>query len=395
MDFSSFFSRKDKKNPASVSATAAVKPKSKEQAIAEIHQAPLTEQQFEPGVAQGNIVVTEIESNFSPGVEDAAMLYANGRIDEAINLLKLFIVQSPQEDSLWLMLFDLYWVVRQQQEFERLAIDYAVKREKSPPVWLGEQKPDSVQLPVRANKKLTAERQLFSLKGRLDPHMADRIKLLQEAANGGVLQLDLSGITEVSPEGCKLLQTALAKLQKQQSKLQIASGALVGLLQQYIGRSEGNTPEQWLLLLQLYQLQGKQLEFEDLAVAFAVHFELSPPSWEAPAQVAQVVAVAPEAEKSVDAESCYFKMKGTINSASASAFSELKPFAVAHKEIIIDFFEVDRVEFASVGLLMDALMALIPSGKKVAIVGSNMMVYVLLVVMGIDQMAQIAPRRLN
>ena len=395
MDFSSFFSRKDKKPPAHVSATPAVKPKSKEQVIAEIHEAPITEQQFEPGISQGNIVVTEIESNFAPGIEDAAMLYANGRIEEAINLLKLFIVQSPQEDSLWLMLFDLYWVVRRQQEFEKLAIEYAVKREKSPPVWLGERVADREETPVRVNKKAAAEGQLFSLKGRLDPHMADRIHLLETAASGSVVQLDLSGITEVSAEGCTLLQTALAKLQKRQSRLQIASGALVGLLQQYIGRDEGNTPEQWLLLLQLYQLQGRQVEFEDMAVAFAVHFELSPPSWEAPTQIAQLVAVDQEEEKALDTESSCFKMRGTINSSSAAVFNELKPFAEAHKEIVIDLFEVDRVEFASVGLLMDALMALIPSGKKVAIIGSNMMVYVLLVVMGIDQMAQLAPRRLN
>lgn len=395
MDFSSFFSRKDKKPSAHVSATSAVKPKSKEQVIAEIDEKPITEQQFESGIAQGNIVVTEIESNFAPGVEDAAMLYANGRIEEAINLLKLFIVQSPQEDSLWLMLFDLYWVVRRQQEFEQLAMEYAVKREKSPPVWLGGHATVAQENPVRANKKTTAEGQLFSLKGRLDPHMADRIHLLETAATGSVVQLDLSGITEVSPDGCALLQTALAKLQKQQSKLQIASGALVGLLQQYIGRAEGNTPEQWLLLLQLYQLQGRQVEFEDLAVAFAVHFELSPPSWEAPTQIAQIVAVEPEEEKASDPESSCFKIRGTINNSCVMVFNELKSFSEAHKEIVIDLFEVDRIEFASVGLLMDSLMALIPSGKKVAIIGSNMMVYVLLVVMGIDQMAQLAPRRLN
>ncbi len=395
MDFSSFFSRKDKKNPVSVSGNQAVKPKAKEQAIAEIHQAPLTEQQFEPGVAQGNIVVTEIESNFAPGLEDAAMLFANGSFDEAIDLLKLFVHQFPDEDSLWLMLFDLYWVVRRQQEFEQLALDYALKREKSPPVWLGGRDADEPPISTATHKKPSSEGQLFSLKGRLDQHMADRILLLQEAARRGVLQLDLSGITEVTPEGCLLLQAALVKLQKQRSKLQIASGALVGLLQQYVARAQGNTPEEWLLLLQIYQLQGKQIEFEDMAVAFAVHFELSPPSWEAPMQVAQVVAVAAEPENGAAAENQAFKLKGTINSASAQTLQELKAFAAAHSEVVVDLSEVDRIEFASVGLLMDALMALIPTGKKVSIIGSNMMVYVLLVVMGMDQMAQIASRRLN
>ena len=393
LDFSSFFSRKDKKKPEPLQVMEAVKPKTKQQVIAAIHDDPLEEQSFEHTLIRDDIVVTEIESSFAPGVEDAAMLYANGRTDEAINHLKMFIHRTPEEESLWLMLFDLYWVSQQQQEFEKLAMEYAVKFEKSPPVWV------ACGLPKFTNTGkpapvVTSDGQLFSLKGRLDQHMADRIHLLQEAASKGAIQLDLSGITEVMPEGCILLQVALVKLQKQRSKLQIASGALIGLLQKYVADAASGATEPWLLLMQLYQLQGKQTEFEDLAIAFAVHFELSPPSWEAPSQVAQVVAVASEPEVPVmPAESNVFKMSGAITSASAAVFDEFKQFASAHPEIELDMLEVDRVEFASVGLFMDALMALIPTGKNVTISGTNMMVCVLLSVMGVDQMAKITSRK--
>ncbi len=396
MDFSSFFSRKDKKKPESVPVSEAVKPKTKEQVIAAIHEAPLTEQRFENPPATEDIVVTEIESSFAPGIEDAAMLYANGRTEEAINVVKMFIQQSPDEDSLWLMLFDLYWVSQQQQEFEQLAMEYAVKREKSPPVWISGAVCKVPGTPGSAGKVQVPDGQLFSLKGRLDQHMADRIQLLLEAASKGGIQLDLSGITEVTPEGCTLLQAALVKLQKQQSRLQIASGALVGLLQQYIANVKDSAPEQWLLLMQLYQLQGKQVEFEDLAIAFAVHFELSPPSWEAPKQVAQVVAEAIEPQLPVaHHESDVFRMSGTITSASTAVFDEFKRFAENHPATELDMFDVDRIEFASVGLFMDALMALIPSGRHVTITGANMMVCVLLTVMGVDQMAKIIPRKLG
>lgn len=394
MDFSSFFSRKDKKNPEP-RIVEANKPKTKEQVISSIHEKPLTEQNFVRSLIKGDIVVTENESGFAPGIEDAAMLYANGRSEEAINLVKVFIQQSPEEESLWLMLFDLYWVSQQQQAFEQLAIEYAVKHEKSPPVWL---KGDGYKVIVnagKANRTLTADGQLFSLKGRLDQHMAERIQLLQEAASKGAIQLDLSGITEVSADGCTLLQAALVKLQKQQYQLQIASGALVGLLQKYATDTSDSAPEPWLLLMQLYQLQGKQIEFEDLAIEFAIHFELSPPSWEAPKQVARAVVheIAPDAPVS-NTENNIFKMAGAITSASAPVFDEFKKFAVHHAVIELDMCEVARVEFASVGLFMDALMALIPSGKNVTISGANMMVCVLLTVMGVDQMAQIRPRKL-
>lgn len=395
MDFSSFFSRKDKKRPEP-RIVEANKPKTKEQVISSIHEKPLTEQNFEHSPIKDDIVVTENGSGFAPGIEDAAMLYANGRSEEAINLVKMFIEQSPNEESLWLMLFDLYWASQQQQAFEQLAMEFAVKHEKSPPVWI---QGDGFKLNANAGKTKrasTGEGQLFSLKGRLDQNMADRIGLLQEAASKGAIQLDLSGITDVSADGCTLLQAALAKLHKQQYQLQIASGALIGLLQKYATDTPDSVPETWLLLMQLYQLQGKQIEFEDLAIEFAIHFELSPPSWEAPNQFVQPLVheeIAQE-EPGSNSENNIFKMAGTITSASAPVFDEFKEFAVNHPVIEIDMFDVERVEFASVGLFMDALMALIPSGKNVTISGANMMVCVLLTVMGVDQMAIIQPRKL-
>ena len=36
----------------------------------------------------------------------------------------------------------------------------------------------------------------------------------------------------------------------------------------------------WLLLFELYILEGKMAEFEDLGLEYAVAFEMSPPSWE-------------------------------------------------------------------------------------------------------------------
>lgn len=394
MNFSSFFTRKDKKQAPIVKAAAAVKPKTKEEVIAAINDAPITEQNFEHTLVRDDIVVTEMGSGFAPGIEDAAMLYANGRSDEAINLLKMLMYRTAEEESLWLMLFDLYCVCQQQQEFEKLALEYAVKHEKSPPIWLANREIQTANTTGKNSKAVVTDGQLFSLKGRLDQHMADRIKLLQEAANKGGIQLDLSGIAEVTAEGSLLLQEALVKLQKQQCKLQIASGALIGLLQHCVANADNSVPEQWLLLMQLYQLQGKQTEFEDLAIDFAVHFELSPPSWEEPKQIAQVVMLAVEPEATSNAsEMQAFKMSGTITSASAAVFEEFKQFAATHQEIELDMLDVDRVEFASVGLFMDALMALIPTGKRVTITGVNMMVFVLLTVMGVDQMAAIVSRR--
>jgi len=185
----------------------------------------------------------------------------------------------------------------------------------------------------------------------------------------------------------------LAQLQKKRAQLQIASGALISLLQQHTGDVAQHEPAHWLLLLQLYQVQGKQDEFEDLAVDYAVRFEVSPPSWETPAEVAQSIAPVALAEAAESASANAFAMHGVINGGSTALFDEFRAFTAARKEVELDLADVQRVEFASVNLFMEALMHLLQAGKRVRIVGGNEMVNVVLIVMGVDEMAEVVRRK--
>lgn len=391
MDFFGIFKSKNNEVVA-VPEVKVVKPKTKEQAIADIHATTLTVERFNSEMDYGSIEVTEMISQFPDGVEDAAMLYANGRTVDAVNTTKALLQSVPSEEIYWFLLFNLYEANQQKQDFEQLALEYVQQFEKSPPGWRACVEVYLVKR-VDAQQTQDTQGQLFSLKGCLDRQMTERIGLLQEAASKGAIQLDLSGIADVTPEGAQLLQMALAKLQKQQANLQIASGAFVSLLQHYTQQPDSASTEPWLLLLQLYQLQGKQTEFEDLAVEFAVHFELSPPSWEAPKQAVVVIAAALVADKSLEKRAA-FRMSGTINSASAAVFEAFKQYALKQgDEVKLDMHDVDRIEFASVSLFMDSFMALIPLGKQVVIIDANMMVRVLLTTMGVDQMATIVPRK--
>ena len=373
MDFSFF--RKDK--------PAAAKKTGKAEAIADINLAPLTEERFDTVVAHGGIEVVETGAQLAPGIEEAAMLYASDRAAEAVSVLKNHLTS----DAHWRMLFDLYRVTRQQPAFEQLALDYAVKCETSPPVW---EDPHSPATPPAAKAAASAGGQMFSLKGTLDQGSADRIQLLIDAAAQGAIQLDLSSINALTPAGCSLLKNALAKLQKKSAQLQIASGALISLLQRAIHDPAQPDPAYWLLLLQLYQMQGKLAEFEDLAVDYAVNFEVSPPSWETPRAVAQAMA-APPAEAAVEADA--YAMHGVITGASAAAFAQLLAFAAPHQDIALDLSAVSRIEFGSVNLFLDALMGLMQAGKRVRIINGNEMVNVVLIVMGVDQMAEIIHRK--
>lgn len=379
-----------------MAAPVLAKPKGRELAIAQIEQEPIIEQSFDLESPDTLIEVTEIAANFPPGVEDAAILYANGRGSDAVDLLQMFLLQKPEEDILWLLLFDLYQISHQKDAFEQLALDYAIKREKSPPAWRERTistPPNGKQAAVvTTTRPASNSGQLFSLKGALDEHMDDRLRLMLESAKSGTMQLDLSGIQSATPQGCRALQSALQDLQRRQVHLQLASGALIGLLQQYIEKKEQLAPEYWLLLMQLYQMQGKMAEFEDTAIDYAMQFEVSPPSWEHPKQPVQIVAQPEAAEKNElqpkpDANT--FSLHGVIGSKSISLLNSFKEFSLLRNEITLDMSDVERIEFSSVSILMDALMQLSVKGKQITIVHANMLIYVLLVVMGIDQIVTV------
>ncbi len=390
MSLVSLFSRR--KKDTEVSEPRLVKPKGREQAIAEINAQPIEEQHFDDDTLTSSIEVTEIQSNFIPGLEDAAILYANGRIDDAANLLQTFLQQTPEQEDLWQMLFDLYLAVDDHEHFDQLALEYTIKREQSPPAWRSRLL--SADLSGKEATDKTSRGQLFSIKGRLDQAQADRIALLVQAA-GGQIQLDLSGIVELTPEGCRLLKQALAVLQKRHTRLQLASGALIGLLQKYVARTENRDEAWWLLLLELYQLQGRQAEFDDLAVDYAVTFGISPPSWEGEKKLASVQEIPPAlAEAEIHGgEGDSYALNGVLGSRAAMEIAALREFAATRGNIEIDMSNVPRVEFAYVSVLMDTLMSLGRQQHQITIVNCNFMVYVLLVVMGVDQIASVSRRK--
>jgi anti-anti-sigma regulatory factor len=86
-------------------------------------------------------------------------------------------------------------------------------------------------------------------------------------------------------------------------------------------------------------------------------------------------------------------MQGVITGASANMFAEFQGFARQHKEVALDLSAVPRIEFGSVNLFMEALMGLLQAGKRVRIINGNEMVNVVLIVMGVDQMAEIIRRK--
>ena len=323
------------------------------------------------------IVVEETSGAPQSPVDEAAILYASGQADMAERLLKDIL--ATDDRRAWHMLFDLYCIQSRDKEFDQLALDYAMRFETSPPVW-------QKMAGNGAVKPQQAQAASLELPGLLDKNAAATLREGVAATDKkAVVRIDFSHIAMVDESGANECAQILAAARKAKRKLQVSGvDTLIALLQD-LNRATHSRAVHWLLLLELYQTLGQQDNFEDLAVDYAVRFEVSPPSW-SEVQAAEVVQAAP-AEPRDDA----LMLSGEITPANDSALQQFGSYAATHNDVLVDLSQVTRVDYGSVSQFISVLMQCLGSGKAITLRGHNALIHELFRVMGIDQLAQLIP----
>jgi anti-anti-sigma regulatory factor len=329
----------------------------------------------------------QIEADVDPieaDVEQAAVLYANAQDEAARALLEeaVHAHQAGPGERLWWMLFDLYRLSGQKAPFEALEIDFARAFEKSPPLWR-----DRSQGPAAAGRTQSAGSALF--KGDLTGDNAAAFAAIRQAlAKHPTLRLDLSKVKTFDAAGVDRLLAELSQAHKSKGEIElVGSGHLAALLESRIETGRAVDAEYWLFLLELYQLQGRQEDFEELAINYAVTFEMSPPSW-APKRVA-AVAPPPAPVKPATAEPASVNAYVLHGDIKASRFADLPAFAEVHDPVLIDCAGVTRMDFISAGALLNVLSAVRRAGKQVVFRHPNHLVAELFGVVGLKAIAAI------
>jgi ABC-type transporter Mla MlaB component len=323
------------------------------------------------------IVVQETSSAPESPVDEAAILYASGQADEVEKLLRGVLASGDRRA--WHMLFDLYCLQNREKDFEQLALDYAMRFETSPPLWQ--------KMAVSAAKPQQAEAASLELSSLLDKAAAATLREGVEATpKNAVVRIDFSRIAMIDETGAEECSKILAAARKAKRKLQVSGvDTLIALLQD-LNRATHSRAVHWLLLLELHQTLGQQENFEDLAVDYAVRFEVSPPSWMA-VQAAEVVKAKP-----IEPKDDALQLSGEITPANDSALQQITSYAASHSEVLVDLAQVTRVDYASVSQFISVLMQCLGSGKAITLRGHNALIHELFRVMGIDQLAHLVPR---
>lgn len=323
------------------------------------------------------IMVEEVGGSAESAIDEAAMLYASNQVDQTEATLKSLLTGNDQRA--WHMLFDLYRINQREANFEKLALEYAMRFECSPPVMKA----------VESKKKDKGVSRPLTLPEQLTAGIGEKFgQIISSLQKGSTLQLDFSNVKTIDGNGAQDVADLLTKTRKSKLKFQVSGSSAI--IEQLKSKMQAEPSEQgyWQMLLAIYQLLGKQDDFENLAVDFAVTFELSPPSWEN-VEAAQEVA-APEPEIPTDA----FALNGVISEASQDQINKLMQYAESHSDVVVDCSAVTRVDYGYIGNLIGQLMQLLGTGKNITLQGQNALVNELFRMMGIDQLARLVPAKL-
>lgn len=122
-----------------------------------------------------------------------------------------------------------------------------------------------------------------SLAGTLNARVRDPLKQILAAAERVPVRLDLSRIAAVDDEGCALLDAALRTARRERPGMHLAGAAhMAELLAKLAVGTERRHEAAWLLQAELQIWLERPEAFEETAIGYAIAFEVSPPSWEAP-----------------------------------------------------------------------------------------------------------------
>lgn len=348
-------------------------------------------------------------SSLPSTLEEAAILYANGQPAAVGQTLRHSIETEEQHPGFeklpWLMLFDYYLLTGQREAFDSLAIDFAARYDSSGPVWL-----ESLA-PMRDAASQAGRARTVPMPAPFDASGAARF--VERAMKATIPRGDVSDAPVVDFGGVKALEAeaggalvALFKVLTSERRALKVRGAenLYRLARAGIetGRAD---PSQalWMLALLALRLLDQRQQFEDLSIDYCVTYEVSPPPWEPmPEWIGAEIGLpanAPadargESGNGADVAQSALALRGEISGgAGGAAMQAIRDFARDRTDLVIDCRELRRLDFGVAGELLNEVFGLRSAGKNILFVEPNYLVYALMLVMGIHDLAEIRRRK--
>lgn len=320
---------------------------------------------------------------------EAAAMYASGKDLDAMRRLEAAIKSNENlGDSTiraWACLFELLQTLGRQPAFDALALAFARRFEKSPPAWSASAEDENLAADT------TGGRAHVSLSGVLNVGVGEVLKqAMKLAATSTLVRMDVSKLTDADNNGATLLMRGIAALKRAKKEFVFGSPEhLAQILQQKLVVGERSNQEMWLLLLELHQQAFHQEAFEEVAVNYAITFEVSPPSWEAPPPRSEEAVKAPD-KPLAQPES--FALAGQMLGVGAANYSVLDAALKVRDDFDIDARRLARIDAVAAKELQGVLNRFKGAGKHLRLVGLSTLVAVYLESLDFHNVVELKPR---
>lgn len=340
-------------------------------------------------------------------VDEVAIIFASGETKEAAEMLVKYLnsVKGDTDKKVWFMLLDIFQAINDHKQFDTIAVFYANKFNTSPPSWEGEEKPSSPTpassgQPEQANQASNSLIVDISLTAKLEGKLKSFVAASREAKtcrlNLGNVKPDRSDV-----DGFRMLQEAMYMLRKHK-----VLATLLGdnNLQTYLKTKIESIKENqdtsltpfWLLYLEILQWRGHSEIFEELALDYAMNYEVSPPGWEEGGVMKiEELAAATNVEDVADAPvGDMIELDDVITDNNFSNLENMirKKLSDGGKAIV-NMSQVKRFDFNAAGAMCAFLSGLGVEQSKIELYHPNELIISLFEIVGASGFFSVIPRK--
>ncbi|MGQ8878604.1 STAS domain-containing protein [Delftia sp. NA_296.1] len=337
-----------------------------------------------------------------PDLEEPAILFANGDVDGAEQgMLELIDRRDvPAQLPVWLALLDLYRAADRPLQFDKAGIEFAARFGRSAPQWFA--MPQQRTAPVVSMPGAAAGRGWrWSAPAQITPSAVAALKASQAKASSP-WSLDWAAVAGIDDAAATPLEALLQQWAGSQGVFVLLNAdrllALLGTLAPS-GDSSVDTLW-WRLRMAVLRLMNRQDDFELVALDYCVTYEVSPPSWVDP--VCQCLTQAIETEGAdaplqagiaATADAVRFALAGTIEGDASTWLDPVQEGASLGEPVFIDCTQLVRMDFAAAGSVLNWAAHMQSLGHVLQFGQLHQLVAVFFNVIGIQEHAQVTPRR--
>jgi hypothetical protein len=241
-----------------------------------------------PGTTgRGGAPVEVSEGGYDATLDEAVIAFANADFEECEQALTRLIsptgARADHADT-WLVLFDLFRAIGQQQRFESLAVEYAHQFGSSAPQWYS--LPKLVAEAVSDDLPRAGRNLPVGDVGWTAPELLDTDALSQLRSQTLQMPLpwvfDWRALRSVDAEAATQLSVLCRMWAGQTLEMRwIGGDHLFNVLQDASPTGVRDAdPAFWLARLDALRLTNRVDQFDETAIDYCVTYEVSPPSWE-------------------------------------------------------------------------------------------------------------------